>query len=781
MAKTKAEMGVEHRIAERLRNQEKRLAATELQDVPFDQINWRRRNRAKKDIEYAAKTYLPNVFNLKFADYHKTLFQAVQETVRDRSKQAILLPRGGGKSMVSNFGALHGMLFGVCKWVFNIGANDDLAKLSLQTILTWLKSPILAQDFPEICYPLLTIGTDRPGSVARSQRYNGQETRIKIAPDEFRFPCLILPEEVARWYQKHDPNSVRRIEPGGGIEGYWIPKNGYSVYSSTGITGSIRGANIADPFTFGSMRPEIAIIDDIQTEDISLSPVSRQKYINIIEGSIRFLAGSDNEIGMLMPCTVIESNDIADTYGNPKEKPQWKAIRVPMVTKWPEGMSDTEITNDSETAILWQKYRDIWAESFQKHNDFRDATSFYRKNRAVMDRGFEVSWKERFSKNCVSAIQYAMNLRFENHRLFLSNCQQVGGTVLQSGQARITAKELAAKQSSCAKGFVPERTQTIVAFIDVQKEYFAYCVLAAEADFTSVICDYGTFPEFNTHFYRRSQANEWKLLTQSYLQTIPHDSYRRIYDSAGNEKVNVTDMYTWGLETLVRDLCSRSYLKADSKLPMGISRIGIDSQEGDMVGNVRTVAKRFPNGKVIPFHGVGIRANRMGLDRTNKSGNAVFETDVNPYAGLNRWVYRYSQVGMMYELASDVNAWKDFLFARLETPQGIRGAMTIYKAPEFKHELFTVQVCESERPTEMEASGVRRNVWSAVPNVDNEFLDCCASCCCLASFERCCYVQDVPASVRDAARRKSFQERLAEKKRMNDLGIDSNQFVGRFS
>lgn len=42
-----------------------------------------------------------------------------------------------------------------------------------------------------------------------------------------------------------------------------------------------------------------------------------QKLDKIIANAIRFLPKPGEPIAILMPCTVIESNDLADTYGNP--------------------------------------------------------------------------------------------------------------------------------------------------------------------------------------------------------------------------------------------------------------------------------------------------------------------------------------------------------------------------------------------------------------------------------------------------------------------------------
>ena len=187
-----------------------------------------------------------------------------------------------------------------------------------------------------------------------------------------------------------------------------------------------------------------------------------------------------------------------------------------------------------------------------------------------------------------------------------------------------------------------------------------------------------------------------------------------------------------------------------------------------MAANTRTLAKWFPFNVVIPYHGLGVKANRMGIDGTRHSPTVRYETDQNPQANLCRWMYKHNESSGLYELYSDVNAWKDELFLRLETPLNQPGCISLYKAPPFEHELFARQVCESETPTEMTAMGVVRNVWNIVPDTDNEFLDCMTGCLCLASFEGCAYntsrqllAPTVPVATGSGG---SFAQRLKEAK-----------------
>ena len=740
-------------------------AANDLGEIDFSHIDWARRLACKNDQLLFEQTYLPMICGKPNAPYHQLLAERIAQTIANGGRQAILLPRGGAKTTKCRSGAVHGGLFGRIRWGVNIAASESQAVETLEAIKTWLKgSPLLLQDFPEICFPISRIKSKLPGSVAESQTYHGFPTHIVWGREEIRFPSLRLPNDVAEMYREHDPDSVRwvQIDPDKPETGYWIPTAGYTIFTTTGILSGIRGGNVTHPQTLEPIRPNLIILDDVQNDKTASSVVSVSKLDSIITSAVRFLSKPGEPIAIFMPCTVIESNDLADTYGDLERRPDWRGIRIPMVMQWPEGMDDKAITTETETARRWLEYNDIRRQSLREHGDIRDATDYYATHREVMDKGFVVSWEERYEPTELSAIQNAMNLRFENHKAFLSNMQQIGGDLLETDTRRIRWQDFAAKTIETEKGTVPANTQRIVAFVDIQAEYMAYVVLAVSFDLACCfVADYGTFPEFGVQHYRRRQANDWKLLTKGYLASHPHQNPQT--------KLNADEIFTWGLRELLDNLLARKYTRTDEYNTMlQINVIGLDAQEGIIAPIVRAICRKYPAERVIAYHGFGITAGRMGMENYNRKADTIYEDMRNPAANACRWVWKYSPIGRAYELHSDVNAWKDYLIERLRTPVGDRGSMTLYNAPEHEHELFAVQVCESERPEEYTSRGITRNRWVTVPGTDNEFLDCLTACCALASFSGCVFIPtggtQAPPT-RTPKQRKSFRERLNERKR----------------
>lgn len=750
-------------------------AANDIGEIPFHTINWERRNACKNDQILFEKTYLPMICEKPNAPYHLFLVERIADTIKNGGMQAILLPRGGAKTTKCRSGTLHGMLYGRIQWGINLAANDHLATETLETIKVWLKSnPMLLTDFPEICYPISLLKSKRQGSVAESQTYNNAQTHVVWKPDEIRFPCIQMPEKTALWYQEHDSESVQKVvlDPDKPENYFWIPTAGYSVFTTSGIRAGIRGGNVAHPHTLIPIRPNFVILDDVQNDQNAASVTTVSKLDGVITSAVRFLTKPGETIAMLMPCTVIESNDLADTYGNPELKPEWRGIRIPMVTKWPDGMDNKSITQETETAKLWMEYAEMRRLSMRKHGDIRDATEFYRVHQEVMDAGFEVSWKERFFPSELSAIQHAMNFRFENHRAFLSNMQQVGSDLLNSESKKVRWADFCEKMSDLEKGTIPANAQRLVAYVDIQAEYFAYVVLAVNFDLSCCyVADYGTFPDFRTQNYRRRQADDWRLLTKAYLAS-------RQQVDLGATKLNADDVYKWGLTTFLDDLLARHYVRNDDhNTVMCVNHVALDAQEGLVSPIVRDVCKKYPYEKTIAYHGFGLAAGRMGLEAYSRRDDVIFEDQKNPSVNACRWMYKFSSVSRAYELHSDVNAWKDYLMERIRTPMSEKGSMVLFKAPTFTHELFAVQVCESERSEAFTSRGVTRNRWITNPGTDNEYLDCLVGCCCLASFAGCVYVPMggtalPPKQNRFTKRKKTFRELLEEKKQRINHGHD---------
>ncbi len=96
-------------------------------------------------------------------------------------------------------------------------------------------------------------------------------------------------------------------------------------------------------------------------------------------------------------------------------------------------------------------YAELRAESLRTDGNFQKATEFYIANRAAMDAGAEVSWESRFNHDEVSALQHAMNLKFQDEIAFASEYQNDPLPEETGGDALLSIDEICGKVNGLAK------------------------------------------------------------------------------------------------------------------------------------------------------------------------------------------------------------------------------------------------------------------------------------------------------------------------------------------
>lgn len=177
-------------------------------------INWERRLACKKSLRLFCETYLQAVFYHGWSDDQLTCIEKAQIVCSEGGKFCVAMPRGGGKTAIVRAATLWSTLYGLKRFIYNVGSTEPKATQTLNFIKVQLENnPLLRQDFPELCWPIFCLeGTNR---MARGQLFNGESTHCHIASDYIRYPILQLPPEIGEIYEKHDPQSVRYINPAG--------------------------------------------------------------------------------------------------------------------------------------------------------------------------------------------------------------------------------------------------------------------------------------------------------------------------------------------------------------------------------------------------------------------------------------------------------------------------------------------------------------------------------------------------------------------------------------
>lgn len=752
-------------------------------------IDWNRRLACKKSLQLFCETYLPAVFYHGWSDDQLVCIQKAQIVCEKGGKFCVAMPRGGGKTAIVRAATLWATLYGFKRFIYNVGSTEPKATQTLNFIKVQLENnPLLRQDFPELCWPIYCLeGSNR---LSKGQLFNGEPTHTHIATEYIRYPILQLPPEIGAEYEKHDPTSVRRFasggefgtvislrgeallsgenvgpvadtgvyshqspdqsqspgdgpvpsprEPGSTPSGYfYVPINSGVILRCSGIDGSIRGEAEVDPVTLEQPRPDLVILDDVQKDAKADSPVMCEKLIRLIDGAVTGLSGGGQHIDVLMPCTVIREGDAADTYLDPLKKPDFQGERCAMVKSWPAGITDHEITNDTPAGKHWNTYAELRRTSLRDKGSFQPATDYLKKHQKVMEKGFHVSWAHRYDKRSeISACQHAMNLRLQLGPMFLPEYQNIGRRLVEAADTMITAEQLMKKVVDYKRGQVPPNCQQLVAHIDVQDEVLFYMVFAFDYDFNGTFIDYGTWPEITLPYFTKSQTASWSNITRLYFERNPDQRNKAFRTSGGKVRAPLEPKIYWALGQLVTYLKAKEYPRQDMvKKPMSISYLSIDTRWGQASEAVKRYIRESGHKEIIPYYGQAFPPTQRQLEEYERREGWLFENMKNPNVKEPKWVIRPNPDGMWY-MAADVNRLKDFLFARLATPMGAPGCVSLYSAPAEQHELIAHHICSSEYPEPISARGITKNQWTVREGTafDNDYLDCASGCMALAGF-----------------------------------------------
>ncbi len=734
-------------------------ALRDIAPMRVEDIDWDRRLACAHDLTLFEETYLTSVFDLEFSAIHHFANERISQCVRDYGRFAIAMPRGNGKTALCRGGIVWSIVYGYKKYVVLISSNESNSITSYGIVKTLLTSPLLVQDFPEICYPIARLGNNV--YKVRGQIYKGQPTFLRWSDTgEAQLPSLLLDEDAAATYDLHCPGFLKKvswvIDPATGEKAdRYITANSGTVFEAYSIDGAIRGVNQINPITQEIYRPDLALLDDVQRDAKIDSPTAQDRLMSQIGGTITNLSSPDKALSILKACTIMREDDVSSTYTDPEKTPEYSGVRFPLVSSWPPGITDYEVMLETPAGKAWTQYEELRRESYRQYKDIRLATEFYEANRQIMDDNFEVTWPARFDPRiAISPQQFAMELRINNPLTFPLEMQNRPRRSLASINM-ISADQFRKRQTIFPKGICPPDASILVSHIDVGNEVLWYVTLAVNHNFDGTIVDYGTWPEMPTRVFSSAQCDSWSLITSSFFQRYPQLVDKCSYTDSGKPRAPLDAKMYYALSQAVPYLLGKSYYRDDvSKSPIRISRIGIDTRWGD----VTDVLKRFIRESKVPqlmaYQGQYFPPTRKQLEEYKHAPGWVFENQKHPSLKEAKWVLRQAPDGGWY-LQADVSRLKDFLFQRLGSPTGSAGSICIYQAPEQHHDLISKHVCDSEYPEPVSTPGLTKNEYQCRVGFDNDYLDALTACMALASFEGACFrtTEDIPIR-----KRRNFRE-----------------------
>lgn len=651
----------ERRDAERNRQAEQSLAGRDIAPLP-EVVNPPRKADCARNFRLFCESYFPETYSLEWSPDHLKAIEKIETAVLSGGLFALAMPRGSGKSTMTETAALWAMLYGHREFVTLIGATESAALEMLDSIKTELEvNEHLSEDFPEVCYPVAQL--EGISNRCAGQLFHGERTRITWTSNE-----IVLPT----------------------IEG---SKASGIIVRVAGITGRVRGMKYKRS-DGRSVRPSLVIIDDPQTSESAGSLEQTRKRVRVLAGDILGLAGPGLKISGIMPCTIIRPGDMADIILNRNTHPDWNGEKTKMVYKFPTNMK------------LWDEYAELRAESLRTDGNFQKATEFYLANREAMDAGAEVSWEARFNHDEISALQHAMNLKFQDEAAFQAEYQNDPLPEDTQDDTLLSVDEICAKVNGLPRGRIPLACDKITMFIDIQKALLFFVVIAWSDDFTGAVIDYGAWPDQHRREFSLADANP---------------TIQSMFPTAGFEGA----LYA-ALTSLTDDYLGREWTREDGAM-LKIERALVDANWGQSTDIVYQFCRQSAHaGVILPSHGRYVGASSKPMTEYRKQpGDRL---------GFNWMMPNIAGKRAIRHVIYDSNYWKSFVHARLAVALADKGSLTLYGRIPGVHQLLAEHLTAEYR-VKTQGRGRTVDEWKLKPQShNNHWLDCCAGCAVCASM-----------------------------------------------
>ena len=621
-----------------------------------------RRESCRTSLRLFCETYLGAQFPMSWSDDHITAITRLETVGIDGGQFAFAMPRGSGKTTLCQATAIWATLYAHRRFVVLIGATEPAAEELLDAVRVELETnDLLAADFPEVCYPIGRL--DGIVHRANGQHIDGERTRMSWTAKEMVFPTV----------------------SGSKCSGI--------VIRVAGITGRVRGMR-AVTSAGESIRPDLVIVDDPQTDDSARSPSQNDYREKVLTSAVLGLSGPGKRIAAIMPCTVIVQGDMADRLLDRDRNPQWHGERAKLVYAFP--------TDEKK----WDEYARIRREDLRSGGTGAAGTEYYRENRKAMDAGAKVGWEERFEPGELSAIQHAMNIRIDKPHAFAAEYQNEPlAETLASNLPEIVIDDVIRKLSGTERLVVPRECDRLTAFIDVGSRVLWYAVVAWDRSFGGTIIDYGPWPRQNRAFFAAHDA-------RPNLETLypTHQEPARVYE---------------GLRTLVSEVIGRRYVR-DGTGESHVERCLIDS--GWMPDTIHKFCRESPLSAILlpsKGHAAGPKATPIGEWAKRPGERIGWNWRLNPQTGGGR--------GRL--CVFDPNVWKTFTAERLLAPPGTPGALNLYGRESYAHQLLADHFTAEYRQRS-EGNGRTIDEWKLKPTrKDNHLFDAVVGAAVAASVQ----------------------------------------------
>ena len=731
--------GDARRDFESRRRDEKRREQNDIGEIPPIQ-NPERRKAAEKDPVLWLTTYLPEHFFLPFSQTQERFVRVADAAIRNRAWQNVNACRGFGKTTDLSGLMLKAHLTGWTRYGLYIVAVDGMCGDSSNFFSEALFEPLikldeddpndngwhpekpLCQDYPEVCYPIAC----RDGVAQRPLMYHGRQTKIVISPNKIVFPVI--------------PGSK---------------SSGSILYFVSISSREIRGRRHIIPGE-GTYRPDIVMLDDIQSDGVAKSEVQVSDIMTVIRKSVEGLAGSDRKTGRKQPLIILSAltqNQPLDVAIQMKERPEYCTQVYSFLKSTPTDFS------------AWKKYRDYRADLYFRHSDEKKVVPllkrYYTQHREELEENCVADNPESYTEKQVSAIHYALDFWCTSgEAAFWCELQNDANRASQERDGELTPVVVIRKkrpnlpdhdtQIPLKRYWLPKGTVATTAFIDCGEHYLNYEVLAFGERYSwAHVVDFGIwpdqdFPTTSKKSYRRDlqdvyrDGDKFDRLRAAVVDCLHAIFTQQYFDHRGKP----TDVHreTEYVQNARGNRRSRQVYRL-------LTLCGVDCGDGEMEYSLWKAIDEFHRrndgeffGRAIPTYGAQSESRLMryyqlhpGEWRRETKDHTNCDWIENPIRskGIAR-----NFANIYASLLYDANTAKTRRNSAWMTPVEKPGSETLFDWAEPEYlKMFAEQQC-SETYKETWKSNLKYLLWGMKkPRVyDNEFLDTDAGCWALADY-----------------------------------------------
>lgn len=573
------------------------------------------------------------------------ILREMEAALDDSRPYMIMMGRGFGKTSLTECAAVYALATEKRRFPVVVSANARAAGDILNDVFRAFVEPgtPFAHDYPDLCVPL----QEASGSYRRRQTYRDLPTEISKTAGRAVFARLQRPDGTT-------------------------PSSG-CVIATRGITSGIRGLK------HRTLRPDLVLLDDLQTAADAESPAAVEKLLNILRKDVMNLAGK-GKLAVLQTATPICPEDLTERIA---ADVNWKTTKFPAILSWPKDILDKGDKG------LWAQYFRLYDEENVSDAPHAGSLAFYKQHRAEMDDGAEVFNPGRFkeSDGHISALQALLERRHLIGDAAFSAEMQMAPKRF-SFSLDITPKAVASKVGDFARNQPPDGFVFVAASTDLNVSYAAStAVVAFRRDMTAAVLD---------HFTTRCRI-DGKLNDTAYNQEV----YALLGRVAQRLKASGLRFDGWAVDSGGRNWDAACLFAKNCGKAYGLPCCAF-------AGRSATVFNPYVRSRL-----------REAIGRTVLCGDAAEQ--VKAGSG-SKYVF------------FDADLYKELAQRAFMSDLGAPGSCSLYQAGPGEHTEFAMQVC-NEKLLFVRHSQNGKNYYNWKTQEPHDFLDCMSMCFAVAASQ----------------------------------------------